>query len=407
MMVKKVLFALAVGVLSVQPASPQSLLGLQYPFGSPVRGGCGTALSLGGTGTGIGNDYFGLTFNPANLGISGRTTFAATVAGDLLELQDNDRTTRHLDMNLRLLSLTVPLSKFGALGVSVEPYSSANVRFKIDRPLNFDRALADTAELGVIEHGGAVSWQVGWGYTIKKTVRVGIAYRYLNFNRSFAEITGIHGSLNDRKVDSTRTTFTTSGIRGGLQVPLKKATFGISGDYFFGNKARVVHVVRGLRDTTDLSGTAKYHLQPPPSLTAGVSYLFDSRWLAAVDGGATLWDRYHSGIEVAAPLDRAYFVSGGVQFIPAPNLLTPKLYEITQYRIGIRYSQLPSADATELSGTVAVGLPMLSNGGMFDIIFEGARRWDGRFEHYRENIFSFKLGINGARKWYQSTDESY
>ena len=59
------------------------------------------------------------------------------------------------------------------------------------------------------------------------------------------------------------------------------------------------------------------------------------------------------------------------------------------------------------NATLAAGIPLLSSDGMFDIILEFARRQDGRFENYRENTFSLKLGINGARKWYQSSDESY
>jgi hypothetical protein len=406
-MLKNALFSLLVTITFSVPAPAQSMLGFQYPLGNPVRSGCGTALSLAGTGTGIGNDLFGLTQNPANLGISHRTTFSLTVSGDLLSLRENDLVSRHLDMSLRMLSLTVPVGALGAIGVSVEPYSTANVRFRLVEPITIDRILADTTVLGILEHGGALSWQAGWGYTIKKRVRIGIAYRYLNYNRSLAEVKQIQGSLNDRLVDSTRSVFATSGLRAGLQVPLGKLTLGISGDYFFLNQARTTRTISGTRDSAVITRKNNYDFKPPPAFTLGVSYQFDIRWLAALDGGATLWDRYFSAVAAATPINNAYFVSGGVQFIPAPNLLTPKLYEVTQYRAGIRYAQLPAVEAVEVAGTLALGLPLLASGGMFDIIVEFGRRWDERFENYRENTFSLKLGINGARKWYQSSDDSY
>jgi hypothetical protein len=73
----------------------------------------------------------------------------------------------------------------------------------------------------------------------------------------------------------------------------------------------------------------------------------------------------------------------------------------------MRYSQLPIEGGTEITGTIAAGLPLKANGGLFDIIIEASRRSDERFSGYHENMIGIRLGINGARKWYQSSDESY
>ncbi len=407
MMHRKIHILPFLALLLVTPVLSQSLLGFQYPFGMPLRGGSGTALSLAGTGTGIGNDYLGLTQNPANLGITARTTFSSTVSGDLLTLDESGKNSRHLDLGFRLISLSVPIGSFGAIGVSVEPFSASNVRFRYSEPLKNDAALPDSAELGIIEHGGAISWQVGWGYTILKKVRVGVAYRYLNFNHTLTKSRDTYGSLTDHSIDSTTTRFTTSGFRAGAQVPLGNFTIGVSGDYFLLNTAKSKQVIEGTLDDSVKSTPDSYDLKPPPAFSVGVSWQVDPRWLAAIDGGATLWDEYYSSGKKGIPLNNAYYVSGGVQFIPAPNLLTPKLYEIIQYRAGVRYTQLPSIEGVEVGGTLALGLPLLATGGLFDIIFEYARRWDNRFEAHRENILSVKFGINGARKWYQSSDESY
>ncbi|MBN1307685.1 MAG: hypothetical protein JXA18_07205 [Chitinispirillaceae bacterium] len=403
---RMIIFATALTALN-HPAASQSLFSLYSPLGIPLRSGSGQSLSFCGTGAGIGNDFFGLTNNPANLGISGRTTFSSAVSGELLTLDDVESATRHLDMHLRLFSLTIPIGAFGALGVSFEPYSTANIRFRLMQKIAIDGMFADTAELGLIGSGGAITWQAGWGYTIRKVLRVGIAYRRFSFNRSMTEITRMHGSLHGRLLDSSRTSFSTNGVRVGLQAPVNKLTVGLSGDYFFINRARTDRVISGTRDTVDLTASERYYFKPPPSLTAGLSWQFNPRWFAACDIGATLWERFYSEIEPVRTLHDAWHVSGGVQFIPAPELLTPKLYEIIQYRAGLRYTGLPEADGTEMAATIAVGLPMQSNDALFDVIFEYAQRRDRRFERYRENMFSLKLGINGARKWYQSNKENY
>ncbi|MBN1307599.1 MAG: hypothetical protein JXA18_06770 [Chitinispirillaceae bacterium] len=400
------LFVTTLLILS-HTAGSQSLLSLDYPMGIPLRNGSGPSLSLCGTGVGIGNDFFGITSNPANLGISGRTTFSSAVSADVLTLHDRHNSSHHLDMNLRLFALNVPVGPFGVFGASFEPYSNANSRFRLMRKINVDGMLADTAELGVISSGGAITWQIGWGYTIRKRVRIGIAYRRFNFNRNMAEITQMHGSLHDRLLDSSRISFATNGIRAGLQLPVGKLTVGVSGDYFLINKARINQIITGTRDTVDLPFDDDFYFKPPPSLAAGCSWQFNRKWLAACDIGAVLWERFYSEIKPVQSLRNAAYISGGVQFIPAPDLLTPKLYEIIQYRAGIRYSQLPGEEASELGATIAAGVPLQSNGGLFDIIFEAAQRWDNRFKNYRERTFGLKLGINGARKWYQSSDESY
>jgi hypothetical protein len=407
MMYKRIFHSLLFITLFTGVLHSQSLLGLYYPMGMPAHGGAGPSLALAGSGVGIGNDFLGVSSNPANLGNSRRTTFSSAVSLDFINLDDDGDLSRHLDMNLRFISLSVPLGSFGAFGVAVEPYSSANSRFRLLQEVDIDGILADTAELGILQSGGSLTWQIGWGYNIRKKVRIGIAYKRLSFNLSRAEITRMRGTLYDRLLDSTRTRFSTNGIHGGIQVPIGNLTVGMAGEYYFIGEAVTDRHISGTRDTTENNWKERYDFKPPPSLALGLAYQFNPQWMAAVDGGMTMWKRFHSDKIPSGSIENANFASFGVQFIPAPNLLTPKLYEITQYRLGMRYTQLPGADASEIAGTLSAGLPLQANGGLFDIIFEYTRRTDTRFENYTEHVYSVKLGINGGRKWSQSSDGSY
>jgi hypothetical protein len=165
--------------------------------------------------------------------------------------------------------------------------------------------------------------------------------------------------------------------------------------------------MEGAWDSEVITATKRYDLKPPPSLTLGCSYQFNQQWLGAIDAGTTLWSRYYSGNNSGESFDNAVNISCGIQFIPAPNLLKPKFYEITQYRSGLRYTELPGAKGSEIAFTLAAGLPLQTNGGLIDIILEFAQRQDTRFDNYRENSFGLKLGINGGRKWYQPSNDSY
>ncbi len=401
------LFIFSVSFGTVEAQSP---LSLEYPLGIPLRNGTGPSLSLAGTGIGIGNDLFGFAANPANLGISQRTTFSTAVSGNVLNIDDRELSSRHFDMNLHIFSLSIPLGNYGVIGVAVEPQSSADLLWRISDVNEHTASSDDSLLVGIRGSGGTVAWQAGWGYTVRRLFRIGISYKRLNFNRTLSIIRQSYGSGPiDQQIDSMRTTFASNGFRGGFQIPVHKLTIGLSGEYFFMARAASTHVITGTLDTLDLVNKREsFDLKPPPSIGLGLSYEFNPSWLAALDGGATMWSRYHSDFESSGfRPDDAWFVSCGVRYIPAPNLLTPKFYEIIQYRAGLRYSQLPGSQASELALTLSTGLPLQSYGGLFDIIFEYGQRRDRRFDHYKEHSFGLKLGINGGRKWYQSKDDSY
>jgi hypothetical protein len=68
---------------------------------------------------------------------------------------------------------------------------------------------------------------------------------------------------------------------------------------------------------------------------------------------------------------------------------------------------MPVSSASEMAIDLGVGLPLQQGGSMFDVNFEYGRRWDNHFKNYNEQFFSIQLGINGGRKWYQTSDASY
>lgn len=212
------------------------------------------------------------------------------------------------------------------------------------------------------------------------------------------------GTLSSTSKDSTEFVFRTNGIRGGLMIPISQFTMGISGEYIFiDNATEKKFLING--DT--IKSSSDFDFKPAPSLSIGGSYAFSPEWLIAADAGITLWKEFYSQLKTVSPLENAVTVSAGAQFIPAPNLLAPKYYEIMQYKAGFRFSQMPVSTASEIAIDLGVGLPLQQNGSIFDINFEYGRRWDSNFKNYSEQIFSIQLGINGGRKWYQSNESNY
>lgn len=405
-MTSKILKFSFISIISFSISSfGQSLLGSQFPQGIPTRPATGPSLSLEGTGIGIQNDLFGMVKNPANLGGIQRAVFSASASLDFLNLHDNGMTSNFADFNPLLLSLGFPIGKFGALDFSIDQRTNNNLNFRLTQQLDlsptFD-AYPDTAQIGIVQNGGTSVWQVGWGYTIKKRALVGLSYERVYFSSYSDSVL----QVGNETVDSSKVVFQGNGIRGGVMVPIKKLTLGITGEYILQNKSNSKHeLIMNEEDTISTNKT--FTFQPAPSLGFGASYQITPEWLAAADLDVTFWDHFHSSLPTMDLRNKAVNFSAGGQFIPAPNLLAPKYFEIMQYRAGFRYTQLPSATASEFAFSLGTGFPIEKSSGLIDFIFEYGRRWDTQFNNYNENFVSIKLGINGGRKWYQSSDDSY
>lgn len=389
----------------------QSILGLQYPFGIPLQAGTGPSLSMGGVGTGVANDHFGMAENVANLGVMNRAIFSAVLSLDFLNINENNQSSNHANFSPRLLSFAFPIGFLGTTGFSVTQESNSDSKFRLSRDLRIS-GITQSSDLALIRNGNAITWKAGWGYNLNKLAYLGLSYERIYFNDETIIIKQTEGTLNNRLSDSIRTEFTSNALHAGILVPVKNLTLGLSGRYVFINDAEIRHTVQGTRVDTLLHDSiftqkSTYELKPAPSLAFGASYQFTPEWLVAADLKATLWDRFYSEQPLVRPVENAYSFSIGGQYIPAPNLLTPRYHEIIQYRAGFRYTQLPLSTASEFAFTLGAGLPLREGGGLFDIFIEYGRRTDSRYDDYNEEFLGITLGINAGRKWYQSADKSY
>lgn len=390
---------ITIGLLSVVSANSQSMLGLRYPSGVPFQAGTGLSLSMGGAGIGISNDLLGMSENPANLGAFNRAVFSAHGSLDFTNIKEGNKETNHLAFNPHILSFSFPIKKWGTIGLSISQTGNADMKYLIEN---------DTAKVGRIRKGSPMAWRAGWGYDIKKIAKIGIAYQRYYFNTVTEKLKFSGGPFPGEILDSTSVSFAGNSISGGIQVPIKKLTLGMSGQYFFEDDVNEIHKINNaaISDSLEEKATSRsYPMRPAPTIGFGASYQISPEWLCAADFETEIWSKYYpqSGEE----FDNAFGFSIGAQFIPAPNLLTPRYHEIMQYRAGFRFNQLPVSTASEFGITLGVGLPMRQGGGLFDIFFEYGQRWDSDYKNNKEEFLKIQIGINAGRKWFQSSDTNY
>ena len=395
----------------------QSMLSLKYPFGLPVRPNSGMSLTMGGTGVGVAADYNVMLLNPANLGSIEKTVFSALYSLDIVRISQSNSHTNFLTGMPHQVSFGVPLGKYGTIGASFELQSNADARFQPDsQTISFGGTDSVSFHPGLKTSGGIVSWQLGWGREFEKLGRtkVGVAYERVYFSHAQSEVNTVNSldlsaaSVNSR--DSTSVRFSANGLRAGVMVPIGKLKAGLSAEYFFTGSARGNNGVFSMNDSGVIAGISQSgSVRIPPSAALGVSYSFSPEWMAAADVSGVFWNYYKSGglLNTTARKNTALSFSAGSQYIPAPNLLTPKYWETINYRAGFRYSQLPSKTSSEFAAMVGTGLPIGRGSGMFDVALEIGKRSDTGYPGYSENFLNIILGFNGGQKWNKSAQGNY
>lgn len=390
--------------------SAQSILSLNYPFGQPISPNTGITKSFGGAGVALKNDYSIMALNPANLGTIDKTLFSSLASGDFLNLYDHELKSNFFTFVPQLISFAIPFGQAGTLGFSIEKRSNAQAFLSTHVEPSSSDVLAGitSADLQLLRSGGTTAWQIGWGSAIRKLVYLGLSYERLYSVVDSIRYTVIRTPTKDyNSFDSTTMVWRGNGLRLGAIVPFKKFNIGISGEYFFTSPLELTAGVYHQNSTTPvfeqtISGDS---LRLPPVLRIGTSLMPNPSWTGVADLSMTLWKYYRNRRVSATNEDPTLSVNGGVQYIPAPNLLVPRYWEIMQYRLGGRYSQL-TPDMAEAAIVLGTGFP-LKRGGLLDIIVEYGRRFDERYTDFTEEFIYFGLGINGGHKWIKSSEGNY
>ncbi len=412
---------LACAVLWAQTHA-NSLLSLNYPLGLPLAVQSGMGLSMGGASCGVADGNHVMMGNPANLGTIRRTAFSSLVSADFTSISENGKRSTDLTVVPRQFTLGFPVGVLGAAAVAMERGSLVEIKYRgrrrVGRGFPGTRqapATLDSVGLALSDEGGITSWQGGWGRSVGKRFSVGLAYERLYFSHDHTYFRTAYGthfevgnglSYEEELRDSVSRTLRGNGIRGGVMFRWNKATIGLSGKYVLRADLVSERRVYSDRETVE-SGVSREPVTLPPSVRGGGSYTFSQRLLVAADMEVTVWDRFDGGGLLREP-DMSYALSagGGLQFIPAPDLLSPQYRETIRYRTGGSFAQLPFRDNREARVHVGLGLPLKGHG-LLDVVISAGRRWDDRYEDYSEDLLGLSVGVNGGRRWSSSSSESY
>lgn len=417
--------ALALIILSASQLSAQSLLGMRYPTGltSPATG---LSARLGGSGAGLADPYIGMSLNPGNLGAIDQSVYSLTFQVDYVRLYDGDQSANFARFTPRYVGFAFPIGKAGTIGASFQSEASNEYAYVANDTLfnetNDSLFIAQSTTFD--KQQSTTSWDIGWGISIIPELQVGLSYQRSYFKNQVSRLNILHSSSVSSTMDSLFYSQGTNVLRGGLMGTIGKLGLGLGITYNFIGDLTAYRTIKRVDSVTthqnnpyqsfDLHTGANldsnYTLHLPPEGVFGLSWQFNDSWVVATDFGMTFWKEYWSDapqlMQSYDLMRNAFYLAGGVEFIPAPNLLSPRYFEIMHYSAGLRYQQLPFNGEEEYSLNLGLGLP-LGAVGLVDIVFEGGRRQSSIFPDIHENFMRISLATSGGRKWKQRSNTLY
>ncbi len=394
-----------------------SLVSNKYPFGLPIRGSSASSMFMGGASAGVPDAHNVLIANPGNLGQIKTTAFSALLNLDYLRIKDGGNYSDMLNVYPGMIAFSLPIGRFGTLGFGMSKDNLVN----INSDSKIEPITGDTTRASNHVTGGTNSWEAGWGISPFKPLSLGISLQRIYYKKEDTFLQELNNTPISR--DSSSTLLRTYGLTFGYMGTFKNLTAGISYRHIFKNSAKAKNNIYNYTSTNEeisvpIDSTDELksgEVQMPGELALGLSYKINKSITTAADLSVTLWQTYKDEKSITTDNPALYDESAialglGISFIPKPNLLYPKYWEIINYMVGFRFDQMPNKKDVEIAGTGGLAFP-LKNAGNFEIGFEaGSRIIDAPPEgssDYKENFVSIMIGLSGGKRWRKSTDGTY
>ncbi len=399
--------------------SAQSLMGVRYP-GGLSSSKSGFSSRMGGAGIGFDNSYLLMTHNPGNLGNINQSVYTLKFSLDYVRVFEDDNYSDFSSMVPDLVGFAFPLGNIGTFGLSFSKDKSNKYTFITEKGVlatNPTTGETLTGWTGRYIKSATTAWEIAWGHKAWKFFRPGIGYRRYYFSSEVNSVNKIDNFGGTG--DSTDIKQAGNSFRGGFSGTLGKFTYGLSATYSF------MSDVKFKRKTIDIDSSngnyisswlhenaasdTVYDLHLPPSGGIGVSYRINKKMLVGADLSMELWQEAYTNAPNSVfytEYSNTMTGSAGFEFIPAPQLLSPRYFEKVRYSGGFRFGRLPIEGDREFAATVGLGLPVGSSG-LLDIAFEvGARRSD-ILENNKENFFKFSITSSGGKPWLKKSNQVY
>lgn len=422
--------------LSVQNVNSQSLSASpysRYAFGDINDNPHSSFFGLSGTSISLCDSFQFNSYNPASYSfiLKHRPVFDIGIGGQYLQMKTTTDQENAIAINLRAISIGIPISKRWGMGFGITPLSTIGYNFvnKVNDPVIGDISYKFDGKGGVNRLFMGTSFEIVSTSANKLSVGVNGAYLFGSLNTASRAIidggSASTGVLHSKVVNNTFISdFITEGgvlYRGKIN-ETSFLNFGANLNFssrLYAKRESLAYtfsntITEELVDTVEYKSSAVGRIYYPKKTGFAFSYekLFprheqgaSKRMIFTLQYEMQDWDKYSEVFDddtVMDGLKNTRYYNFGIQYTPfSSNIIGPeqKWWEISTYRFAVRtgttYLQLNDTQLNQYGISFGMGIPLLNSMSFSQVNFgvEAGRRGTLESGLIEESYININIGL--------------
>lgn len=331
--------------------------------------------------------------------------FDTGVEGKYSSFNDGGANSNLINGNYSYMAFAFRISPKFALGLGVNPYSSAGYE------INSSASVEGTQisyPLDIIGTGDISRAYLALSYAPIKNLSIGVKSSFL-----FGKIdqTQFHNlaylgsySVYNLTTDYFYNFYFEFGAQ--YQFNVKGKTIGLGAVFtpsqnLLTHRETATYNVAGVVYDENVTGSTNYPM--PTEIGFGLYMNDNKRFIYNLDAGMQYWENYSYGIK-GARLKNNPYLRAGAEYTPSQNFLAPFLQRVN-YRLGARYNQdyiqLRNQQLNDIAITCGLGIPLRKSSSRIDLSIEGGKYGTLKSGLIRENYLRVRVGFSLQDIWFQ------
>ena len=368
-------------------------------------------MGMGELGTAAADANFISIVNPASLYKIDKTRFEFSLNSEATYLSNSQKTDYYADTDFGGFTFGIPINYRNGIGMAIGVVPFSNVSYEILEPYYPENSIFGDFKIKYTGEGGLSKVFVSSSFTLPMDLSIGASFDYYFGNTSYkARVEFVNSRIFASEYEIIHRN---SGIGGtfGLISPdfSRLLSLRAFSDFRIGF---AVNLFSNLRDDTLLTSISTFGINTlnqgvgeisiPTKYSLGMSFVLDYKFLICLDYSSQAWSNYLVNNVSSYPLQDAYKISGGFEYLPL-NDIGNTFWEQIIFRAGLSYEQTQyifyDTGINQYSASLGASLP-LGTGNTVDIALMYSRRGTKESNLLQEDVIKLGLGLSLGELWF-------
>ena len=368
-------------------------------------------MGMGQLGTAVADADFISIINPASLYKIDKTRFEFSLNSEATYLSNSQKTDYYADTDFGGFTFGIPINYRNGIGMAIGVVPFSNVSYEILEPYYPENSIFGDFNVKYTGEGGLSKVFISSSFLLPIDLSIGASFDYYFGNTSYkARVDFVNSRLFASEYEITHRN---SGIGGtfGLISPdfSRLLSLRAFSDFRIGF---AVNLFSNLRDDTLYTSRSTVGINTlsqgvgeisiPTKYSLGMSFVLDYKFLICLDYSSQAWSKYLVNNALSYPLQDAYKISGGFEYIPL-NDIGSTFWEEIILRAGLSYEQTQyifyGKGINQYSVSLGASLPLgIEN--TVDIALMYSRRGTKELNLLQEDVIKLGLGLSLGELWF-------